>query len=52
MYRKLKTHVVYNKDNVVIRPATLHEEYEIGNWIKSYPWIKIGFVNQKVNKKY
>ena len=52
MFRKINTHVKYEVDGVKIRPASLDEEYEIGGWCSSYPWIKIGYEYDKYESKY
>ena len=52
MLRRVKTHVNYKKDGVVIRPATLHEEYDIGNWTKYYDWIKLGYEYSEYESLY
>lgn len=52
MIRKLKTHIVYKKDGIEIRPATLNEEYDVGSWISSYPWIKLGYENIDYSYRY
>ena len=36
MLRKIKTHISYKKDGIEIRPASLHEEYEVGRWYSVY----------------
>lgn len=52
MLRRIKTHVNYKKDGVVIRPATLHEEYDIGNWTTYYDWIKLGYEYSEYESLY
>ena len=52
MLRRIKTHVNYKKDGVVIRPATLHEEYDIGNWTTYYVWIKLGYEYSEYESLY
>ena len=51
MLRKLKKHIVYKKDGVEIRPASLHEEYEVGNWYSYYD-AKIGYEDDDYDSKY
>ena len=46
------TPIVYEKDGVMIRKASLGEEYEVGGWITSYSWIKLGYENDKYEPKY
>ena len=52
MFRKTKTHISYNKNNVQIRSASLDEEYEVGRWCLNYPWIKIGYQYEEYKSKY
>ena len=52
MFRKSKTHISYKKDGVIIRPASLDEEYEIGGWASSCPWIRVGYEYDGYRKKY
>lgn len=52
MHRKIKTHINYKKDGVEIRPASLHEECEIGNWPSTYPWIKLGYEDESISHRY
>lgn len=52
MHRKIKTHIKFKKDGIEIRPASLHEETEIGNWPSTYPWIKLGYEDETISNRY
>ncbi len=52
MLRKPKPYMKYNKDGIVIRRASLGEEYDIGGWITSYDWIKMGYEYSEYENKY
>lgn len=52
MFRKNKRHINYKMDNVIIRPASLDEEYEVGRWSNRYSWIKISYLNMDYKGKY
>lgn len=52
MIRKIKTHIPYKKDGLVIRPAGVCEEYDIGNWASSYSILKMGYEESSVEMKY
>ena len=43
MIRRVKTHLKYKKDEIEIRPLRVCEEYEVGDWINYYDWIKLGY---------
>lgn len=52
MFRRNKTHITYKKNGVEIRPASLGEEYCVGNWISSYSGIKFGYEVSSYDTKY
>lgn len=52
MLRKDKRKISYRIGNVKIRPASLGEEYEIGGWKTTYPWVKMGYEFKNYNPKY
>ena len=51
MLRKIKTHISYKKDGIEIRPASLHEEYEVGRWYSIYD-AEIGYEDDELGDKY
>ena len=52
MFKKRKKDIKYKKDNVIVRHASLSEEYEVGGWITSYSWIRMGYELDSYNPKY
>lgn len=52
MFRKSRKRITYKSKEVVIRPASLGEEYEVGIWATTYPWVKMGYDDYKYEPKY
>jgi len=52
MLRKDKRKISYRIGNVIIRPASLGEEYEIGGWKTTYPRVKMGYEFNNYQPKY
>ena len=43
---------IYKKNNIVIKPVSVCDMYEIGDWAESYPWIKLGFLDSSHKLSY
>ena len=52
MFRKSRKRITYKSKEVVIRPASLDEEYEVGGWATTYPWVRMGYEDYKNEPKY